>query len=95
MEALKCITDHLIPGRWNEARLPSEKELTATSVVQIEIEEMSAKVRTGPPSDKKKDYALDVWAGVLETNLEFGSIIPDQKMNKQLPIPQSVQALSE
>ncbi len=63
--ALKAVTEHLVPGRWREARLPNRKELKATSVVSIKIEEASAKVRVGPAVDEEEDYALPVWAGVL------------------------------
>jgi len=65
LTALKAVTEHLIPGRWQEARLPNRKELNATSVVVIEISEASAKVRVGPPVDEQEDYALPVWAGIL------------------------------
>jgi hypothetical protein len=63
--ALKIITEHIIPGRWNDVRKPSDKELGATSVFSLEITEASAKVRTGPPIDKDEDRELNVWAGVL------------------------------
>src|SRR5689334_13364927 len=63
--ALQAVTDHLIPGRWQEARLPNRKELNSTRVVSIEIDEASAKVRLGPPVDEDEDYTLPVWAGIL------------------------------
>ena len=65
LAALQAVTEHLIPGRWREARLPNRKELNATSVVSIKIDEASAKVRMGPPVDEEEDYALPVWAGIL------------------------------
>ena len=65
LAALEAVTEHLIPGRWKEARLPSSKELNATSVVSIQIDEASAKIRMGPPVDDEEDYKLPVWAGVL------------------------------
>ena len=65
MSALEAVVDHLIPGRWQEARLPTAKEMNATSVVSIQIDEASAKVRLGPPGDDEADYALPIWAGVL------------------------------
>ncbi len=65
LAALKAVTEHLIPGRWQETRLPNRKELNATRVVSIKIEEASAKVRVGPPVDEQEDYVLPVWAGVL------------------------------
>jgi uncharacterized protein len=65
LAALQAVTEHLIPGRWQEARLPNRKELNATSVVSINIDEASAKVRVGPPIDDEEDYSLPVWAGIL------------------------------
>ncbi len=65
LAALEAITEHILPGRWREARLPNRKEMNATSVVSIKIDEASAKVRSGPPADEEEDYALPVWAGVL------------------------------
>jgi len=63
--ALKIITEHIIPGRWNDVRKPSEKELHATSLFSLEVNEASAKVRSGPPLDYEEDLGLEVWAGVL------------------------------
>jgi uncharacterized protein len=60
LAALEAVTEHLIPGRWKEARLPTRKELNATSVVSIQIDEASAKVRVGPPVDEEEDYGLPV-----------------------------------
>jgi hypothetical protein len=65
LAALEAITEHIIPGRWREARLPNQKEMNATSVVSIKIDQASAKVRSGPPADEEADYALPVWAGEL------------------------------
>ncbi len=65
LAALEAISEHLIPGRWHEARLPNHKEMGATSVVSIKIDQASAKIRSGPPGDDEADYALPIWAGVL------------------------------
>lgn len=65
MAALAALTEHVMPGRWDDARLPNDKELRATTVVALPIELASAKVRSGPPVDDEEDYALPVWAGVL------------------------------
>ena len=64
-EALKAVSDHLIPDRWEEVRKPSPKELKATSVIAITLDEVTAKVRTGDPKDDNKDYDLPIWAGVV------------------------------
>ncbi|HVW76086.1 MAG TPA: pyridoxamine 5'-phosphate oxidase family protein [Alloacidobacterium sp.] len=91
-EALRVVSDHLIAGRWNEVRGPYEKELKATSVLELVIEEASAKIRTGPPIDEEEDYALPIWAGVLPLALEAKPPIPDPKMTEVLEVPESVRA---
>ena len=64
-EALRRFTNHVVPGRWDEVRQPTDQELKATSVLALPLEEVSAKVRTGGPIDDEEDYALPVWAGVV------------------------------
>jgi len=80
LRALRVIAEHLIAGRWDDVRRPSEKELRATTVLEFSIEEASAKSRTGPPVDDEEDYAMPVWAGVLPLSLEAGKPVPDQRM---------------
>src|SRR5579859_7638480 len=63
--AMHLFTNHIVPGRWEEVRQPTEQELKATSVLALPLDEVSAKVRTGPPIDDEEDYALPVWAGVV------------------------------
>jgi len=91
IEALKTITEHLIPGRWEDARKPNKKELNATTVVSIDIDEASAKIRTGPPKDDEEDYNLSVWAGVLPFSLEFASPQNDPKLNPGISLPHYLQ----
>jgi len=90
MAALEAITEHLIPGRWSEARLPNRKELNATSVVSIKIDQASAKVRSGPPGDDEADYALPIWAGVLP--LQEMPLVPvgDELMTQNIAVPEYV-----
>jgi nitroimidazol reductase NimA-like FMN-containing flavoprotein (pyridoxamine 5'-phosphate oxidase superfamily) len=64
-EALRLLTEFLIPGRWEDCRQPSEHELKATSILEMPIDEASAKIRTGGPNDEEEDLALDFWAGVI------------------------------
>jgi nitroimidazol reductase NimA-like FMN-containing flavoprotein (pyridoxamine 5'-phosphate oxidase superfamily) len=85
MAALGHITNHLAPGRWEEARLPNEKELKATTVVALALDEVSAKVRTGPPIDDEEDYALPVWAGVVPLRMEAGEPAPDARLPESVP----------
>ena len=90
MSALEAVTDHLIPGRWQEARLPTPKEMNATSVVSIRIDEASAKVRVGPPADDEEDYALPIWAGVLPLRETPLAPIRDEVLPKELSTPEYV-----
>jgi hypothetical protein len=70
---LKCISDHIIAGRWEESRLPSAKELKGTSLVRVEIEEASAKIRTGGPSDDPADEELPIWAGLVNIHRSYSA----------------------
>jgi nitroimidazol reductase NimA-like FMN-containing flavoprotein (pyridoxamine 5'-phosphate oxidase superfamily) len=76
-EALRLITDHLVPGRWDDVRQPTDKELKATSVLALDLEEVSAKVRTGGPVDDEEDMGLAVWAGLLPLRTSAGEPLPE------------------
>ena len=89
-DALKIISDHLIPGRWEEVRTPNTKELKATKVLEISIDEASAKIRTGGPIDDDQDYNLDIWAGEIPLRNMALSPMPDAKLKEGLEIPKSV-----
>lgn len=89
-EALHAFTEKILPGRWNEARKPSEKEQKATSILRLPLTEVSAKVRTGPPIDDEPDYALSVWAGVIPVRLDFDAPIRDEKCDAAIPTPSYV-----
>jgi nitroimidazol reductase NimA-like FMN-containing flavoprotein (pyridoxamine 5'-phosphate oxidase superfamily) len=84
---LQALTDHLVPGRWADVRVPSDQELQRTRVVSVPIQEASAKVRTGPPVDDEADYALPVWAGVVPLRLAAGSPIADPRLEPGVPPP--------
>jgi nitroimidazol reductase NimA-like FMN-containing flavoprotein (pyridoxamine 5'-phosphate oxidase superfamily) len=94
LAALEAVTEHLIPGRWREARLPNPKELNATSVVSIRIEDASAKVRVGPPVDEEEDYALPVWAGVLPFQEKTLPPIRDELQTQDAPLPEYISGYS-
>jgi nitroimidazol reductase NimA-like FMN-containing flavoprotein (pyridoxamine 5'-phosphate oxidase superfamily) len=85
--ALHALTEHLIPGRWADVRRPSERELRATLVVSVPIQEASAKVRIGPPLDEEADYELPVWAGVVPLRMAPGSPIGDARLNPGVQPP--------
>lgn len=89
-EALKVISDHLIPGRWEEVREPNAKELKGTTVLEIVIEEASAKIRTGGPNDDKEDYELDIWAGEIPFKTIAQAPISDIKLKDGIGVPKSV-----
>jgi nitroimidazol reductase NimA-like FMN-containing flavoprotein (pyridoxamine 5'-phosphate oxidase superfamily) len=78
-EILRGLTDHVIPGRWDEVRVPTEQELRQTLVLSIPIDEASAKVRSGPPVDDEADYELPVWAGVVPLGLMAERPIADPR----------------
>lgn len=80
MEALRILTDHIVPGRWEQVRTPSEKELKQTLVLAMPLEEVSAKVRTGAPIDDDEDYELPIWAGVLPLTTTPGSLEDDGRV---------------
>ncbi len=90
LSALEAITEHLIPGRWQEARRPNRKEMNATRVVAIKIDEASAKIRTGPAVDDQEDYVLPVWAGVLPLQEQTLPPIRDEALPDDIPVPDYV-----
>lgn len=79
LDALRRFTNHIVPGRWEEARHPTEQELKATAVLLLPLEEVSAKIRTGPPVDEEEDYALPIWAGVVPIRSCVGEPVPDER----------------
>ena len=88
--ALETITEHIIRGRWTDIRPPNPQEVKATRVLRLPIEEVSAKVRTGPPVDDEVDYTLPYWAGVLPMRLQIGEPIPDSRLRPDVPLPAAV-----
>ena len=86
-QALRIITDHLIPGRWAAARQPTRKEMAATAVLSVPLTEASVKIRTGMPKDEPVDHGLDVWAGVLPIAVTFGEPVPDPLLREEIPLP--------
>lgn len=90
MAALEAVTEHLIPGRWKEARLPNPNEMKATRVVAIQIDEASAKVRVGPPVDEEEDYALPVWAGLLPLQETPVAPVRDELQSQDVVLPEYI-----
>jgi nitroimidazol reductase NimA-like FMN-containing flavoprotein (pyridoxamine 5'-phosphate oxidase superfamily) len=87
LEALHAFTEKIIPGRWNDARQPNEKELKATSILRLALTEVSAKIRSGPVEDDAPDYALPVWAGIIPLALTPGAPIRDERCDPSIPTP--------
>ncbi|MFH1197201.1 MAG: pyridoxamine 5'-phosphate oxidase family protein [bacterium] len=91
LEALELITEKLFPGRWNDARPPNGKELKGTAIVAIDIENASAKIRTGGPNDNPEDYDLDYWAGVIPIKQIMLEPIPDEKLKAGIELPRYIE----
>jgi nitroimidazol reductase NimA-like FMN-containing flavoprotein (pyridoxamine 5'-phosphate oxidase superfamily) len=87
LRALQVLTEKLIPGRWNDARQPNERELKATSILKLTLTEVSAKVRSGPAEDDAEDCALSVWAGVIPLRLVAEPPLPDDRCDPAIPTP--------
>jgi uncharacterized protein len=87
LHAMKMLVDHLIPGRWDDLRPITPKELKATLILEIPLDEASAKVRTGGPLDDEEDYDLPIWAGVVPLELIPSAPVPDERMKDGLPTP--------
>ena len=92
--ALRALSEHILPGRWEESRQPNERELKATLVMRLPITEFSAKVRTGPPIDNEEDYAFPTWAGVVPLQTVAGSPIKDPKLDPKTLVPDYVRSYS-
>jgi len=87
LEALRRISEHIIPGRWVDSRLPTEKELKATSVLRLPIEEFSAKVRQGGPIDDAEDYTFPTWSGVIPLEITAGEPVNDDGLLPGQTVP--------
>jgi uncharacterized protein len=87
LEAFRAFTGKIIPGRWNDARQPTEKELKATSILRLPLTEVSAKMRSGPAIDDEEDYALPIWAGVVPLHLQAEAPIRDERCDAAIPTP--------
>lgn len=92
LAALRQITEQVAPGRWETLRPVTERELAATAVVAVALDEASVKVRTGPPVDDEDDYALPIWAGVLPLGLVPGAPVDDPRLVPGVAVPPQVTA---
>ena len=87
LAALRALSEHMIPGRWDDVRQPNERELQQTTVLSLSLTEASAKVRTGPPLDDEEDYKLTVWSGVIPLRQVAGKPTDDPKLAPGINLP--------
>lgn len=87
LDAMRRFTENILPGRWDDARRPSDKEIRGTTMLRIPIEAASAKIRSGPPADDAGDLDLPVWAGVIPYRLVAGSPSPSPDLSEGIPLP--------
>jgi nitroimidazol reductase NimA-like FMN-containing flavoprotein (pyridoxamine 5'-phosphate oxidase superfamily) len=92
LTALRILSEHILPGRWADSRQPNQRELKATSVLRVPIEEFSAKVRVGPPIDDEEDYLFPTWAGVVPLEMVAGGPIDDARMLAGVDVPEYARA---
>jgi hypothetical protein len=87
LQALRALTNHIVPGRWEEVREPNELEMRQTAVLTLPLEEVSAKVRVGLPNDDEEDYARPVWAGTVPISMQVGPPLDDGRVRPEAPPP--------
>ncbi len=90
LRAMEVITEHVLPGRWSEARHPSKIESKGTLLVAVPIDEFSVKTRSGPPVDDEADYDLPVWAGVIPLSVTSSDPEPDPRLGEGIDLSPSV-----
>jgi len=87
LDAMRRLVEHVVPGRWSDARKPNDVELKQTMILRLPISEASAKIRTGGPTDDEEDYALPIWAGVLPLKPIPQLPIADPRLNPGIAVP--------
>ena len=91
LRALRAFSEQVLPGRWEQARPPSRKELKATAVLALALDEASAKISSGGPDDgESEDAALDVWAGHIPIRLVAGEPVPCPHLRPGIPLPDAI-----
>ncbi|MEV6166234.1 pyridoxamine 5'-phosphate oxidase family protein [Streptomyces sp. NPDC052052] len=91
--ALDAIVDHVVPGRSADSRPADEKELAATAVIRLDLQEVSAKIRTGGPNDEPRDLELPHWAGVVPLAHGYAAPIPSDDLDPAVGVPDYLTAL--
>jgi len=90
LAAMRALVEHIVPGRWAATRAPNQKEIAATLILELPIDEASAKIRTGGPIDDEADHALPHWAGVIPLRLVALAPAPDARLDRSIPLPAHV-----
>ncbi len=93
-ERLNTFVDSLLPDRRQYLRAMTAKEMKATMILGLELKEVSAKVRTGPPGDDEEDYALPVWAGIVPVQQTFSDPVSDPRLSPAIPVPPHVKTFA-
>ncbi|MDP9160207.1 MAG: pyridoxamine 5'-phosphate oxidase family protein [Acidobacteriota bacterium] len=88
LKVLRLLSEHILPGRWDDSRQPNEKELKATTALRLPITEFSAKVRQGPVVDDEEDYAFPTWAGIVPLTMKTGIPINDGRLDPTFEVPE-------
>ena len=85
LRAMQRVVEQVVPGRWNDARRPSDGEIKGTTILALALDEASAKIRSGPPTDDDADLRLPVWAGVIPLGIVPGDPVPDSGIDGPPP----------
>ena len=95
LAGLRCVSEHLAPGQWDYVRQPSRKELAATRLLALSLDEASVKVRAGPPDDgDSPDAALGLWAGELPLRSRWQELLPDPALPAPIAAPAHLRAMA-
>jgi nitroimidazol reductase NimA-like FMN-containing flavoprotein (pyridoxamine 5'-phosphate oxidase superfamily) len=94
LAAFRAFFEHVLPGRWEDVRPPDPKELAQTLLVELPLDEASAKIRTGPPADEADDYGLPVWAGVVPFEVSPQPPVADPALAEGIDTPDYLPAQS-
>ena len=93
IEAMRIISEHSMPGRWDELREPLPREVKMTGVIAIDIAHASAKLSDAMPEDEDEDYDIPVWAGVLPMAASFGTLVDDERLLPDVEASAAVRSL--
>jgi nitroimidazol reductase NimA-like FMN-containing flavoprotein (pyridoxamine 5'-phosphate oxidase superfamily) len=93
VHGMRVISEHVMPGRWDELREPFENEVKMTGVIAVEIESASAKISAGMPDDEDEDYEIPIWAGVLPLESALTGLLDDDRLIEGVEPSQVVRAM--